>query len=75
MKSCSLRNENPLEGERRLQIQREQRRRRRQQETAEQKEHRLLSTVKATPTTRDRGTGDWNQRDYDRFTLSKTQIS
>ena len=38
---CSLRNENPLEGERRLLIQREQRRRRRQQETAEQKEHRL----------------------------------
>ena len=22
-----------------------------------------------------RGTGDWNQRNYDRFTLSKTQIS
>ena len=34
-----------------------------------------LSTAKATPTTRDRGTGDWNQRHYDRFTLSKTQIS
>ena len=33
--------ETPLEGERRPQIQREQRRRRRQQETAEQKEHRL----------------------------------
>ena len=41
MKICILRNENPLEGERRLQIQREQRRRRRQQETVEQKEHRL----------------------------------
>ena len=34
-----------------------------------------LSTAKATPTTRDRGTGDWNQRHYDRFTLWKTQIS
>ena len=34
-----------------------------------------LSTAKATPTTRDRGIGDWNQRHYDRFTLSKTQIS
>ena len=32
-----------------------------------------LSTAKATPTTRDRGTGDWNQRHYDRFILSKTQ--
>ena len=41
VKICSLRNENPLEGERRLQIQREQRRRRRQQETAEQKKYRL----------------------------------
>ena len=30
-----------------------------------------LSTAKATPTTRDRGTGDWNQRHYDR-SLSKT---
>ena len=34
-----------------------------------------LSTAKATPTTRDRGIGDWNHRHYDRFTLSKTQIS
>ena len=33
--------ETPLERERRLQIQREQRRRKSQQETAEQKEHRL----------------------------------
>ena len=33
--------ETPLERERRLQIQRDQRRRRRQQETAEQQEHRL----------------------------------
>ncbi|CAH3169759.1 unnamed protein product, partial [Porites evermanni] len=33
--------ESPLERERRLPIQREQRRRRRQQETVEQKEHRL----------------------------------
>ena len=33
--------ETPLERERRLQIQCEQRRRRRQQETAEQREHRL----------------------------------
>ena len=45
MRICSLRNENPLEGERWLLIQREQRRRRRQQETAEQKEHRLLRTA------------------------------
>ena len=35
--------ETPLERERRLPIQREQRRRRRQQETVEQKEHRLGS--------------------------------
>ena len=41
MRICSLRNENPLERERRLQIQHGQRRRRRQQETADQKEHRL----------------------------------
>ena len=34
-----------------------------------------MSTAKATPTTTDRGTGDWNQRNYDGFTLSKTQIS
>ena len=34
-------NETPLERERRLEIQREQRRRRRQQETAQQREHRL----------------------------------
>ena len=34
-----------------------------------------ISTAKATPTARDRGTGDWNQRNYDRFTLSKTQIN
>ena len=33
------------------------------------------STAKATPPTRDRGTGDWNQRHYDRFTKWKTQIS
>ena len=32
-----------------------------------------LSTVKAMPTTRDRGTGDWNQKHYDRFILSKKQ--
>ena len=31
----------------------------------------LLSTAKTTPTTRDRGTGDWNQKHYDR-SLSKT---
>ena len=54
--------ETPLEQERRLQIQREQRGRRRQQETAEQREHRLACTAKATPKTRDRGTGDWNIR-------------
>ena len=46
----------PLEQERRLQIQREQRGRRRQQETTEQREHRLACTAKATPKTRDRGT-------------------
>ena len=67
MKICSLRNENPLE-------------------SADFKfsvnngrnngaEGTSLSTAKATPTTRDRGIGDWNQRHYDRFTLSKTQIS
>ena len=44
----------PLERERRLQIQREQQRRERQQETAEKR--KSLSTAKATPTTRDRGT-------------------
>ena len=33
--------ETPLEGERQLEIQREQRRRRRQQETAQQREQRL----------------------------------
>ena len=65
MKICSLRNENPLEN-------------------ADFKfsvnngrnngaEGTSLSTAKATPTTRDRGIGDWNQRHYDRFTLSKTQ--
>ena len=37
--------------------------------------NRAPSTAKATPPTRDRGTGDWNQRHYDRFTLWKTQIS
>ena len=66
--------ETPLERERRLQIQREQRMRRRQQETAEQREQRLACTAKETPKTRDRGTGDYNQRHYDRFTLWKTQI-
>ena len=57
--------ETPLERERRLQIQREQRRRIhvRQDETAEA-EGTLLSTAKATPTIRDRGTGDWNQTHY-----------
>ena len=67
--------ETPLKRERRLPIQREQRRRRRQQETYRGAEGTSLGTAKATPTTRDRGTGDWNQRHYDRFTLSKTQIS
>ena len=33
------------------------------------------STAKATPPTRDRGTGDWNQRHYDRFTVWKTPTS
>ena len=67
--------ETPLERERRLQIQREQRRRRRQQETAEKKEHRLAQRrqrrQQETETTRDRGTGDWNQRHYD-LSLWKT---
>ena len=45
----------PLERERRLEIQREQRRRRLQQEIAKQREHRLTH-AKATPTARDRGT-------------------
>ena len=61
--------ETPLEGERRLQIQREQR-----TETSTRNrgaEGTSLGTAKATPTTRDRGTGDWNQRHYDR-SLSKT---
>ena len=52
--------ETPLDRERRLQIQREQRRRRRQQESGA--ERTWLSTTKATPTTRVRGTGDWNIR-------------
>ena len=63
--------ETPLKRERRLPIQREQRRRRRQQETYRGAEGTSLGTAKATPTTRDRGTGDWNQRHYDR-SLSKT---
>ena len=54
--------ETPLEQESRHQIQREQRMRRRQQETAEQREQRLACTAKETPKTRDRGTGDYNQR-------------
>ena len=61
--------ETPLERERRLQIQREQR-----TETSTRNrgaEGTSLGTAKATPTTRDRGTGDWNQRHYDR-SLSKT---
>ena len=53
--------ETPLEQERRLQIQREQRGRRRQQETAEHREHRLACTAKAEEQ-RNRGTGDWNIR-------------
>ena len=65
--------ETPLERERRLQVHREHRRRRRQQENRGV-EGTSMGTAKATPTT-DRGTGDWNQRNYDRFTLSKTQIS
>ena len=40
----------------------------------EQRTRRVISTAKATPTTRDRGIGDWNQRHYDRFTLSKTDF-
>ena len=62
--------ETPLERERRLQIQREQR-----TETSTRNrgaEGTSLGTAKATPTKkRDRGTGDWNQRHYDR-SLSKT---
>ena len=62
MKICSLRNENPLEN-------------------ADFKfsvnngaEGTSLSTAKATPTTRDRGIGDWNQGHCDRFTLSKPRF-
>ena len=61
--------ETPLERERRLQIQREQRRRKSQQETAEQKELRLAQRRQRRQ--QDRGTGDWNQKHYDR-SLSKT---
>ena len=59
----------PLEGERRPQIQREQRRRRCQQETAEQKEHCLAQRRQRRQL--ETGTGDWNQRHYD-CSLSKT---
>ena len=53
----------PLERERRLEIQREQRRRRRQQEIAEQREHRLAQRKQRdSKRQRNRGTGDWNIR-------------
>ena len=45
--------ETPLERERRLPIQREQRRRRRQQEPVEQKEHRLACLLYTSPSPRD----------------------
>ena len=45
-------------------------RRRSQQETAEQKEHRLAQRRQRRQ--QETGTGDWNQRHYDR-SLSKTQ--
>ena len=61
--------ETPLERERRLPIQREQRRRRRQQETVEQKEHRLAQRRQRRQ--QETGTGDCNQRHYD-GSLSKT---
>ena len=57
--------ETPLERERWLQIQGEQRR-------IERTSRRNRGAEK---TTRDRGTGDWKQRHYERFTLSKSQIS
>ena len=62
--------ETPLERERRLPIKREQL----EEKTSTRNrgaEGTSFSTAKATPTTRDRGTGDWNQRHYDR-SLSKT---
>ena len=60
--------ETPLERERRLQIQREQRRRKSQQETAEQKEHRLAQQRQRRQQETEE---DWNHRHYDR-SLSKT---
>ena len=74
MKICSLRNENPLENaDFKFSVNNELK-----EKTSTRNrgaEGTSLSTAKATPTTRDRGTGNWNQRHYDRFTLSKTQIS
>ena len=74
MRICSLRNENPLENaDFKFSVNNELK-----EKTSPRNrgaEGRSLSTAKATPTTRDRGIGDWNQRHYDHFTLSKTQIS
>ena len=72
MKICSLRNDNPLENaDFKFSVNNEEESSTRNRGA----EGTSLSTAKATPTTRDRGIGDWNQRHYDRFTLSKTQIS
>ena len=74
MKICSLRNENPLENaDFKFSVSNEGEESSTRNRGAEGTS--LNSTAKATPTTRDRGIGDWNQRHYDRLTLSKTQIS
>ena len=66
----------PLEQERRLKIQHEQRRRRRQQETAEHRERRLARRRQGRQQeTEERGNRKPEyQRHYDRFTLWKTHI-
>ena len=68
--------ETPLERERLLQIQCEQRRRRRQQETAEQREHRLPQRrqCRQQETEEQKNRRLEYQRHYDHFTLWKTQI-
>ena len=74
MKICSLGNENPLENaDFKFSVSNEGEESSTRNRGAEGTS--LNSTAKATPTTRDRGIGDWNQRHYDRFTQSKTQIS
>ena len=68
--------ETPLERERRLQIQGEQRRRRREQETVEQREHRLAQRRqrRQQETKKQRNRRLEYQRHNDRFMLWKTQI-